>query len=141
MAGEATPRTGRCHCGAVTFTAVLPEDLKGSRCNCSICSRKGAVTVYLPADALTITAGEDALGCYRFNTGVARHYFCATCGIHCFHRTRADPNFYGVNAACLDGVSPYDFAEVPVMDGVNHPRDTNGVRRQVGTLRFERAVE
>ena len=31
---------------------------------------------------------------------------------------------------------PYDFAEVPVFDGVNHPGDT-GVARYAGTMRFE----
>ena len=30
---------------------------------------------------------------------------------------------YGVNVACLKGVSPFDFADVPVIDGVNHPAD------------------
>jgi hypothetical protein len=40
-----------------------------------------------------------------------------------------------VNVACLDGVSPFDFSEVPVMDGINHPTDS-GVVRRVGTLRF-----
>lgn len=44
-----------------------------------------------------------------------------------------------MNAACLEGVSPFDFAVVPVTDGVNHPSD-NPERRGsgiVGYLRFE----
>jgi hypothetical protein len=45
-------------------------------------------------------------------------------------------DLYGVNVACLEGVSPFDFAEVPVMDGVAHPSDTGGPSRLAGLLRF-----
>lgn len=40
-----------------------------------------------------------------------------------FHQRRSNPNEYGVNVACFDNVSPFDFPEVTVMDGVNHPSD------------------
>jgi hypothetical protein len=46
-----------------------------------------------------------------------------------------------VNVACLDGISPFDFPEVPVLDGVNHPNDTRGLVRRAGTLRFIPADE
>ena len=131
-------RTGACHCGEVRFTVELPQELRGARCNCSICSMKGVVITAAPDDALRITAGEDLLTVYRFNTGVAQHHFCSRCGIHVFHRRRADPNQIGINVACLNGESPYDFAEVPVMDGVSHPLDNGGKFRRAGTLRFER---
>ncbi len=73
---------------------------------------------------------------YRFNTGVARHWFCSRCGIYTHHRRRSNPNEYGVNAACLEGVSPFDFAEVPVNDGRHHPSDTGVRDAVVGVLRF-----
>jgi hypothetical protein len=38
--------------------------------------------------------------------------------------------------ACLDGVSPFDFPEVPVTDGVNHTSDTGKPTRCAGSLRF-----
>ncbi|MXO72490.1 GFA family protein [Altererythrobacter buctensis] len=133
-------RKGSCHCGSVQFTAeFVGEALVGSRCNCTICAMKGAVMVYLPMEAVAVTAGEaDALACYRFNTMAAKHYFCARCGIHCFHQTRSDPDKYAVNAATLEGVRPYeDFPEVAVFDGQHHASDNGGVRRQAGWLRFE----
>jgi hypothetical protein len=142
MADEAMIRNGSCHCGAVKFeVAFLSPQLDGSRCNCSICAMKGAVMVYVPLEALRVTEGEDSLACYRFNTGVAKHHFCSHCGIHCFHQARSDPDKYAINAACLEGVSPYDFTEIPVGDGVHHSLDHGGVRRQFGTLRFVRATE
>lgn len=134
---ETELRTGSCHCGGVRFTVELPRELRGARCNCSICSMKGVVMVAAPGEGFRLDAGEDLLTVYRFNTRAAQHHFCSRCGIHVFHRRRADPGQVGVNAACLDGVSPYDFAEVPVMDGLNHPLDNGGQFRRAGTLRFE----
>ena len=80
--------------------------------------------------------GEDALTSYRFNTGSAEHFFCSHCGIYTHHQRRSNQSQYGLNVACLDGVSPFDFLEVPVLDGVNHPNDTGGPARRAGTLRF-----
>ena len=42
----------------------------------------------------------------------------------------------GVNVACLVGVSPFDFREVVVEDGVHHSSDSGGVTKDLGTLRF-----
>ena len=129
-------RNGACHCGAVRFTADVEEPLRGARCDCSICSIKGAVTVGTPLGGLKVTEGEDLLTLYRFNTGAAKHYFCSRCGTYTFHQRRSDPDTYGVNVACL-GLNPYhDFPEVPVSDGINHMRDT-GRWHRAGTLRFE----
>ena len=134
---ETVPRTGGCHCGGVRFTVELTAELRAAGCNCSICSMKGVTMVAAPVEALRISAGEDLLTAYQFNTMAAEHHFCSRCGIHVYHRRRADPSQVGINVACLDGVSPYDFAEVPVMDGANHPLDNGGRFRRAGTLRFE----
>jgi hypothetical protein len=129
---------GACHCGAVKFTVQLPEELRGARCNCSICGIKGAVTVGAPLDSLEVTEGQDLLTCYRFNTGVAKHWFCSRCGSYTFHQRRSDPDTYGVNVACL-GLDPYtDFPNVAVVDGIHHARDT-GTLRVAGRLKFEAA--
>jgi hypothetical protein len=74
---------------------------------------------------------------YTFHTHAAQHYFCGTCGIHTHHRRRSNPDEYGISAACLDGVSLFDFTEIEVMDGVNHPNDS-GKDRVAGVPRFER---
>ncbi|HET7709203.1 MAG TPA: GFA family protein [Sphingomicrobium sp.] len=130
--------TGSCHCGAVKFTAALTTGFATARrCTCSICRMRGAVAVTsMPAD-FTITQGEDSLATYRFNTGVAEHHFCKTCGIYTHHKRRSRPGQLGVNVACLEGVSPFDFAEVPVYDGERHPADDPARRSRIaGTLTF-----
>lgn len=132
---------GACHCGTVRFRVRLTDGLNTARrCTCSYCSMRGAIAVSAPLDGFTILTGEDALGRYQFNTRTAEHYFCSRCGIYTHHRRRSNPNEYGVNAACLDGVSPFDFDEVIVNDGVLHPADdkTGGGSRIAGVLRYVR---
>lgn len=101
---------------------------------------RGAVAVSAKRDDLTVLKGQDKLTEYRFNTGVPRHFFCSVCGIYTHHQRRSNPDQLGVNVASLDGVSPFDFAEVQVNDGRTHPRDRapgqgDGI---AGLLRFER---
>lgn len=135
--GEAGTVEGGCHCGAVRFTADLPEGWHAHLCNCTMCQMKGTVLVDVPVPAVTVTQGEDDLELYQFNTMVAKHHFCRKCGIHPFHQLRSEPENYGVNAVCLDGYSRYDFTELPVHDGQNHPRDNDGVRRWAGVMRYD----
>ena len=133
---DARRRGGQCHCGAVRFEVELSDGLNSARrCTCSYCRMRGAIAVSAKVGGHDIDRGEDVLTSYRFNTGSAQHFFCSRCGIYTHHQRRSNPGEYGVNVACLDGVSPFDFSEVPVMDGINHPTDS-GVVRRVGTLRF-----
>ena len=117
----------RCHCGTVRFTVVLTDGLRSARrCNCSFCSMRGAVAVSAHLDDVHVHAGKDKLTLYQFNTGQAKHYFCSVCGIYTFHSRRSVPTQYGVNAACIEGLSPFDFDNVPVLEGRSHPKDRPG---------------
>jgi len=100
----------------------------------------GAVAVTSTADKFQITQGEDKLATYRFNTMSAEHHFCSVCGIYTHHKRRSSPDQLGVNVACLEGVSPFDFAEVVVYDGLRHPADNSThTTYTAGALRFEPA--
>lgn len=61
----------------------------------------------VPEAALTIVAGEGVLTLYEWNTRKAKHYFCGQCGIYVFHRKRAAPDHFGVNAFTLAGLDPH----------------------------------
>ena len=132
---------GSCHCGAVKFTTTLTNGFASARrCTCSICRMRGAVAPTSTPAEFEITEGNDKLGTYRFNTGTAEHHFCTVCGIYTHHKRRSNPNELGVNAACLDGVSPFDFREVEVMDGTRHPADNPEHKTYIaGVLRFDPA--
>jgi hypothetical protein len=98
---------------------------------------RGAVAVSAALDGFDILSGADALSLYQFNTRSAKHYFCSKCGIYTHHQRRSNPHEYGVNAACLAGLSPFDFDEVAVNDGVHHPADGEKPRI-AGVLKFIR---
>ena len=134
---------GACHCGAVRFHVRLSQGLHTARrCDCSYCRMRGAVAVSANVDQIRIVAGAEALTLYQFNTRAARHYFCSKCGIYTHHQRRSNPREVGVNVACLTGLSPFDFAAVPVHDGVTHPSDRPGTDGPMlaGVLRFEPTV-
>ena len=84
---------------------------------------RGAISVSVALDGLKVTKGVELLTLYQFNTMTAKHYFCSRCGIYTHHRRRSNPDQYGVNLACLEGVNPYDLKDVPIFDGINHPSD------------------
>lgn len=129
-----------CHCGAVRYRVRLAEGFRTARrCTCSFCRMRGAVVVSAKLADIAFLTGEDNLTLYQFNSRTAKHWFCKTCGIYTHHQRRSKPDEYGINVACLTGVSPFDFAEVPVVDGVAHPADTGQPSRTVGTLRFDPA--
>lgn len=71
--------TATCHCGATRIT--LPgHPTEARRCNCTFCTRTGAVWAYYDPSQLTIkTEGRDAE--YSASGGMNRHHFCPTCGM------------------------------------------------------------
>jgi hypothetical protein len=101
---------GSCHCGAVKF-AVTANITELTTCNCSLCSKRNALMAKVPEAGLTVLAGEAALTLYQWNTRRAKHYFCRHCGIYVFHRKRSQPDHFGVNVFCLQGV---DTATIPI---------------------------
>ena len=113
-----------CHCGAVELSVRLTDGLNTARrCDCSFCRRRGAAAVSAPLDGVTVVKGADQLGLYTWGTGTAQHYFCKTCGIYTHHQRRSNPDEYGINLGCLEGVNPRDLVDIPWVDGVNHPAD------------------
>ncbi|RYX96006.1 MAG: GFA family protein [Comamonadaceae bacterium] len=130
-----------CHCGTVRFSVVLKGGLAAARrCNCSYCRMRGAVVATADHCDIEVVQGKDALTLYQFNTFQARHYFCARCGIYTFHQRRSSPDQYGVNVACIEGMSPFDFAVLPVNEGRMHPNDRppgQGGSNIAGWLRYE----
>ncbi len=105
----------KCHCGAVEVTVQFDNGLENiRRCDCSLCKRKGAVMAMVPITHLKVTKGQDNLTLYQWNTKVAEHYFCKTCGIYTHHKRRSNPNQYGINIACIEDVNPYAYGEIPI---------------------------
>lgn len=94
--------TGGCHCGAVRFEVEAPAKVECENCNCSICAKSGYLHMIVPQSKFRLLSGEGQLTTYTFNTGVAQHRFCATCGIKPFYIPRSNPDGIDVNVRCLD---------------------------------------
>jgi hypothetical protein len=101
---------GSCHCNAVEFE-VEGDVVSGVQCDCSLCKRKNAIMLRIPAEKFRLLKGEDALSLYQWNTRVAKHYFCKHCGIYTHHQPRTRPDMIGVNIGCIDDV---DTGVLPV---------------------------
>lgn len=68
---------------------------------------------------LRVTKGADSLVLYQWNTKIAKHYFCRTCGIYTHHFRRSAPGECGFNVACIEGVDPLSFGAIEVFDGAS----------------------
>lgn len=113
-----------CHCGAVELAIDWTDGIGNMRrCDCSMCRRKGAIMVTAIVGTLEVVKGADMLSLYTFNTDTAKHYFCSNCGIYTHHQRRSNPNEFGVNAGCVEGLVMSDLEPVAWSDGINHPSD------------------
>jgi hypothetical protein len=107
-----------CHCGAIHISFEAEPIAKGVRCNCSFCSRRGAMLSLVSADKFNSETKEGTLGCYQFGPKQAKHYFCRNCGIQVFSETTRRPGQYVVNLNCVEGVD-ISSLETILFDGKN----------------------
>lgn len=105
---------GSCHCGRIAFQ-VEGEITGAMACNCSICSRKGALMWFVPREMLQLQTPDEAASTYEFNKHVIKHRFCPTCGMHPYGEG-SDPKgnrIAAVNLRCIEGL---DLAALPVQN-------------------------
>ena len=117
--------SGSCHCKNVRFEIDGPIE-RVVQCNCSICSKKGALHHAVEPGSFRLLCGQERLGTYRFGTGQARHQFCTVCGIHVFTRPRGSPELYSVNVRTLDNFSIQPGSPVVVQFDGQHWEDSMG---------------
>lgn len=106
---------GSCHCGAVAFRVDAEAPTEALTCNCSHCRRKGFILSFVPADAVSIIRGDEAVTEYHFNKRTIAHPFCSTCGCQPFGRlTRAGPDGVRMMAVNLRLVPSIDLDSLTV---------------------------
>lgn len=93
---------GSCHCQTVQFEVDAGNSVELEDCNCSICSKSGYLHLIVPKRDFNLLRGEENLHLYTFNSGVAKHYICKTCGVKPFYIPRSNPDGVDVNFRCLD---------------------------------------
>jgi hypothetical protein len=126
----AAKRTGTCHCGAVRFEVTVDAS-RGSRCNCSICSKLAQTGAIVKPEAFALLQGEGDLSTYAWGGKTATRYFCKHCGVHCFGRgnlPQLGGDYVSINLNALDDIDPREV-KVVYWDGRHNnwqagPRDT-----------------
>jgi len=113
-----TWKKGGCHCGAVRFEVLAPDEAELVDCNCSMCAKTGYLHLIVPKSRFRLLSSEANLTTYTFNTGAAKHLFCSVCGIKSFYVPRSHPDGYSVNFRCLDAAEFHDVHIVP-FDGAH----------------------
>jgi len=113
-----TKHTGGCHCGAVKLEVEI-DAARGSRCNCSICTKLGMTGGIAKPDALRVVTGEAELASYQWGGRTATRYFCKHCGVTCFsrgHLPELGGDYVSIALNVLDGVDPAQI-EIQYWDG------------------------
>lgn len=110
---------GGCQCGALRYQVEVSLEAPVI-CNCSRCSKVGAVLVFAPAAQFRLETDAAAGRSYTFHNHVIRHIFCATCGVQSYSEAalRDGTAMVAINARCLDGVDGHALAaRAKLVDG------------------------
>ena len=73
------PLIASCHCGATRIELPHPP-AHAKECNCSYCSRTGAVWGYYGPGELRFLSHQDEKT-YSASDGMNQHHFCGQCGM------------------------------------------------------------
>ncbi len=95
---------GSCHCGRIAFE--VEGDLHGvAECNCSICSKRGALWWFVPRAQVRFSTPESDLSTYQFGKKRISHHFCSVCGCAPLGTSLYDGvEMAAINVRCLDNV-------------------------------------
>ena len=109
-----------CHCNSVEIELNLQKDLEDlTRCNCSLCKRRGSIMAAVKLKDLKIIKGKEKLSLYKFGRKQhAEHFFCSICGIYTHHQSYTKPENYEFNVACIDSIDSFKLKDIPIYDGI-----------------------
>jgi hypothetical protein len=82
---DALRYAGACHCGAIRArlsTSKPAAELQVRACQCSFCTRHGAMTVSDPAGRAVFEIERAALVEYQFGTRTGTSLICGRCGMY-----------------------------------------------------------
>lgn len=106
---------GSCHCGSVKFEVEADPARGASRCNCSVCTKLGALGSIVKPDAFKLLTPESELGVYEWGAKISKRFFCKACGTHCFgrgHLAEVGGDYVSFSYNAVDGL---ELSELPVV--------------------------
>lgn len=106
---------GSCHCGSVKFEVEADPAQGASRCNCSVCTKLGALGSIVKPSAFKLLTPESELGVYEWGAKISKRFFCKACGTHCFgrgHLAEVGGDYVSFSYNAVDGL---ELSELPVI--------------------------
>ncbi|KAK4211276.1 hypothetical protein QBC37DRAFT_427304 [Rhypophila decipiens] len=107
---------GNCHCGSYIFEVTVPELKSVTVCDCSICTKKNYMYLWMNPenDTFKVIKDDGLLTEYSFggSFGIA-HKFCSKCGVSLVGTSK---NGMVLNARALQDVNFWDL-EIKTCDG------------------------
>jgi len=102
---------GQCHCGNIAYTLDCnsePTEIPARACDCTFCTKHGAVWTSIPDGDLRVTVGNAELHRrYAFGTQTADFHVCKECGAVPLVTCTVDGHTYAVvNVNTFDNVDP-----------------------------------
>lgn len=102
---------GQCHCGNIAYTLDWepdPTEIPARACDCSFCTKHGAVWTSVPGGDLRVTVHRpELLHRYAFGTGTADFHICRECGGVPLVTCAVDGHVYAVvNVNTFDNLDP-----------------------------------
>ena len=100
--------TGRCLCGAVTYSAQLKES-RLVACHCGMCQQwtGGATLTTTPVGSIEFT-GEDCIQYFAASSLVERG-FCSVCGSNLVFRTKGTATKISICSGTLDDAAGFEL--------------------------------
>ncbi|QDY69956.1 GFA family protein [Qingshengfaniella alkalisoli] len=109
-----TNRTGRCLCGAVSFTAKGAHD-SFDVCHCEMCRRWAAGPMLAIESDSVDFEGEENIGIFT-SSDWAERGFCKKCGTSLFYRLTIGSGETHVSAGALDDLAGMDLSKEIFID-------------------------
>lgn len=99
--------TGRCLCGAISFT-VESFETEHHVCHCNMCRRWASGPTFVTAASGVTFEGEEHIG--RYNSSEwAERAFCKRCGSNLFYRLKPK-DVYLMSVGAFDDPAPFRVA-------------------------------
>ncbi|KAK0715635.1 Mss4-like protein [Lasiosphaeris hirsuta] len=107
---------GNCHCGAFIFEAKTHDIRSVIGCNCSNCTRKAYMWLFLPPGAVTVIKDEGLLTEFVCGPHKSMHKFCSRCGTPVLADNQAYRAGTAINARTIQNLDIWGL-EVDIHNG------------------------